>query len=228
MANDSNNIYLEENTIPAFESALKRLFIKLGVNSNVDIDVNRDSGLIYSQYLMVGPPVSPEDTANYILTTEWMEYYECAKRYYDEHGNLLITKSANYEGKDLGKWVNNQRHYYNSKQTSLATQKVELLNRIGMVWNKNDASWELGFSYAQRYYQKHGNLDVKSDFVIDGYNLGHWILNQRAKYTERYATTGKLSEHQIERLNAIGMIWNALDYRWEFMFGLAEEYYQNT
>ena len=228
MADDYNNIYLEENTIPAFESALQTLFGRLGVNYTVDVDVNRDSGLIYSQYLMIGPPISPEDTANYILTTEWMEYYECAKRYYEEYGNLLIIKAAYYEGKDLGKWVNNQRHYYNSKQKSLATQKVELLNRIGMVWNKNDASWEVGFSYAQRYYQEHGNLDVKADFVIDGYNLGHWILNQRSKYTERYTTTGRLSEHQIERLNAIGMIWNALDYRWEYMFGLAEEYYRNT
>jgi hypothetical protein len=157
-----------------------------------------------------------------------MEYFECAKRYYHEHGHLLIFKHEHYEGKDLGRWVSNQRHYYNSKQQSIATQKVELLNTIGMIWNMNDSSWELGFSYAQKYYQEHGNLDIKADYVVDGYNLGHWILNQRSKHTGRYATSCRLSEHQIERLSEIGMIWNALDYRWERMYDLAKEYYEAT
>ena len=228
MKDDSNNIYLEENTIPAFEIALQTLFSKLGIEEGIDIDVNRDSGLIYRQYLMIGPPISSDDVGNYILTTEWMEYYECAKRYYQEHGHLLIIKAESYEDKDLGKWVNNQRHYYNSKQRTLATQKVELLNAIGMVWNKNDASWELGFSHALKYYQEHGNLDVESNYIIDGYDLGHWIRNQRTKYTERYSSSGKLSKSQIDRLNSIGMIWDALDHRWKFMFELAKDYYNST
>ena len=54
------------------------------------------------------------------------------------------------------------------------------------------------------------------------------IRNQRSKYTERYATSGRLSEHQITRLSEIGMIWNVLDYRWETMFNLAKTYYQST
>lgn len=188
----------------------------------------RDCGEIYGQYLMVGPAISEDDSANYIISTEWMEYYNLAEQYYEEHGHLIVEKDESYQDKDLGNWISNQRHYYNSKQTQLATQKVALLEQIGMAWNANDYKWEIGFRYAEQYYRTHGNLLVSSKYVVDGFQLGHWILNQRSKKTGRYKTSGKITDLQIKRLSSIGMVWNSLDEKWEIMFNLAKNYYEEN
>ena len=97
--------------------------------------------------------------------------------------------------------------YYNSKQTTLATQKIQLLESIGMIWNTNTYKWEQGFYWANQYFLEFGHLNVPSTCVYGGYPLGKWVQNQKAKHTGKYKTTGKLSVEQCCRLENIGIVW---------------------
>ena len=227
MVDDSQNIYLMENTVSAFESALHELISILTGDSTIDVNINRDCGEIYSQYMMVGPAINEKDSANYIISTEWIEYYTLAENYYKSNGHLLICKNQLYNNKELGNWISNQRHYYNSKQTQLATQKVMLLEKIGMIWDVNEFKWQLGFHYAEQYYKDNGHLLVPSKCVVDDFQLGHWISNQRSKKTEKYKTSGTLTSVQIDKLESIGMVWNLLDAKWCHMYFLAKKYYEH-
>ena len=55
--------------------------------------------------------------------------YQQAMAYYEEHGNLVITRTSG----GLGKWISIQRTNY--KNLKLTGEQFEALNAIGMIWD---------------------------------------------------------------------------------------------
>ena len=92
-------------------------------------------------------------------------------------------------------------------------------------------SWDKGYSFALRYFEKHGDLNVPAsfctkngyDYDADGYTLGTWIKAQRQ--ARKQQGTYIITEEQIEKLNRIKMTWEPFKEKWEEMFALAEAYY---
>lgn len=156
----------------------------------------------------------------------WHRKYKLAKAYYEHYGNLLVPEDfktndgINYdeEGTTLGVWIKTQRKRNEGTIESLSplTEKEKKkLNEIGMVWDKNTSinkleerktnHWNEAYEHAKAYYNKNGNLNLKLTYVTeDGYRLGNWISSQRSKFKKN-----ELSEEQINKLNEIGMIWDA-------------------
>ena len=86
------------------------------------------------------------------------------------------------------------------------------------------ATWDMYYGSAKQYYQENGNLEVPARYITEeGYALGSWLNNQKA--IRKGNIVGKLTEKQIQKLDAIGMIWDSLDYFWEQNYKLAKEYY---
>ena len=77
------------------------------------------------------------------------------------------------------------------------------------------------YKLACEYYNEHGDLLVPTRHKTkSGENLGQWIMHTRQDYKK-----GKLSPDKIEKLNAIGMVWDAsLKKLWEEWYKLAVEY----
>lgn len=70
-------------------------------------------------------------------------------------------------------------------------------------------AWERGFRHAVEYFEEHGDLHVDTRYrAPDGYFLGSWIAVQRRRYCGT-APKGEqpLTDRQIARLNALGMVW---------------------
>ena len=144
----------------------------------------------------------------------WEEMYEYAKKYYEYYDNLEVParfKTNNGYDYDengiinLGTWIVNQRNKLDPE-----SERGQLLLAIGMRFEnkKSIIPWEGMYTYAQKYYEHHGNLEVPQKFKTNngyeynesGLNLGQWIAKQRRTVT-----------HESERgqlLGQIGMIWN--------------------
>ena len=89
-------------------------------------------------------------------------------------------------------------------------QQIARLDSIGMVWgNRNDRQWNQGYQEAKRYFEAHGDLRVPVNYVSpEGYALGKWVKRQRYTRQNPEKSCGALTEERMERLDAIGMIWN--------------------
>lgn len=134
----------------------------------------------------------------------WMTYYNMCRLYYDEHGDLMIPLSYQVNGIKVGKWLNMQRYLY--RRNELSEEKVTLLESIGIIWNRyRRLSWNNYYELAKSYYLEHGNLLVPINYQIGPIQLGTWIHNLRMAYRGKNAL--KLTEEQIEALEAIGMKW---------------------
>ena len=182
---------------------------------------------------------------NEVIKNDWIRNYNLAKKYYEEHGSLLIPQ--NYVVIEetgniikLGMWINNQRVAY--KNEKLNKRQIELLNEIKMVWKVNcnynqeliSDKWIRNYNFAKKYYEKHGNLLIPQNYVVKDKNesiikLGLWINRQRTVYKN-----GKLNRKQIELLNKIKMVWKVncnynqelIADKWIRNYNLAQKYYE--
>jgi predicted helicase len=81
---------------------------------------------------------------------------------------------------------------------------VEILESLGVSWDR----W---FGMLQLYHKRKGHCRVPTTFQADGYKLGNWAANVRAKNI-------KLTPEQVEQLSSIGFSWDPISERWEEAF----------
>ena len=148
------------------------------------------------------------------LSSSWDHYFSEASIYYAQHGDLNVPKRyTTPAGLSLGAWIVTQRRV-RAGQTSgtLTAQQIARLDGIGMVWeNRMDAAWQRGLENARNYYAEHGDLLVPAKYTAPGgYPLGSWLVQARQR-----RSGGQLRREQIAQLDALGMVWNVFDAKWE-------------
>ena len=136
----------------------------------------------------------------------WEDVYKLAKEYYNIYHNLEITdkfKTTNgidYDenGVKLGKWVKRQRDTYRSNK--LSNKKIELLEKIGMIWNV--------YSNKDKIKEICDNYDI--DMEINKVLLEHISyqelqakINYLLSINENIAKNAKL--HEIFSMSSLNM-----------------------
>lgn len=161
------------------------------------------------------------------LGSAWDTYYEAAKLWYEENGNLKIPKNYVTEsGLTLGAWINTQRRVKSGNISgNLTWEKIQKLNDIGMIWDVTDSSWQEVLEELKSYRNTYGNLDIKAKYVSPtGFRLGSWINNMRFK-VKKYGLEQALTDEQRKALEKLGMIWDHNQEKWEQYYSAAEKYY---
>ena len=171
---------------------------------------------------------------NLIKTFE--ESYQLALNYYNEHNNIDLPKNYYLEdGYNLGGFIYNQKIL--RRDNKISDERIKLLDKLGIDWSikevKKSPGWDFMYKLATAYYNHYKNLEVKREFVTkdgitmdsDGYNLGRWVSRQRVYYKNN-----KLSQEQIDKLEAIGMKWNLeVSYKsWDESYQLALKYFNEN
>lgn len=160
----------------------------------------------------------------------WEAYYQAAKRYRKEFGNLDIPYDyVTEDGKKLGVWIKNQKNNYPGKKEGTATlteAQVQKLEQLGIQWTgRFDREWNRKYRLAEKYYREHGSLEMPSTYVYQGAALGKWLNNIRLSRKKAGSNGYVLTEKRIRELDEIGMVWEKAD-PWEYRYGLAENYYE--
>lgn len=152
----------------------------------------------------------------------WNKNYELCKIFYNTHGHLRIPQNYMYEDVNLGTWIVNQRlAYFDKIGNNLTEEKIAKLNDIEMVWDATNNVWDSNFLLLNEFYNEHGHIDVPNNYMVQNVNLGKWLQNQRVLHKK-----GRLSNEHYEKLNNFNMIWDKIEYRWEYFYKLAQKYYE--
>lgn len=148
-----------------------------------------------------------------ISDISWEKHYAAAKEYYSKYGNLKVSIDAkSNDGIKLGRWLAQLRTYRKSgiKCAFLTRERIELLDKIGMIWDVPDYMFEKNYSLCLEYYRKHGNLDVATNYITeDGTRLGRWVQSIRCASKSSSSMRAQLTDLQKSRLDEIGFIWDS-------------------
>jgi hypothetical protein len=107
----------------------------------------------------------------------------------------------------------------NNNGTSLTSERMEALNKIGFDWGRfHESSWEKRYNELVEYNEKHGYSHVPQDYD-ENFALGQWCMNQRTQYPLYQAgeRTG-LTADRIEKLETICFQWSHREMQWQTMF----------
>lgn len=168
-------------------------------------------------------PSSPKKKRKQLDFEDW---YEIAKKYYEEHGDLLVPRIyEDEEGHKLGRWIERLRAFYNGNpkiKVALTQTGIVMLEKIGMVWKlESRYPWPEWYLQCRLYCAANGDLLVPKMYKNEQYALGNWIGEQRKKYKK-----GTLKPEQIEALEKVGMVWELVDRDvWEKRYNDAYAYY---
>ncbi|MFJ9054010.1 Helicase associated domain protein [Streptomyces bacillaris] len=81
--------------------------------------------------------------------------------------------------------------------------------------------WARGYAAARRYRECEDHLRVPYDHREGAYPLGQWIAEQRRAYA-----AGQMTGKRAERLEALGMVWDATDAAFQENLAAARIYYE--
>ncbi|MFI1496906.1 Helicase associated domain protein [Streptomyces platensis] len=179
----------------------------------------------------------------------WRRGVEAAVIYVREHGHLKVPFTYRVPGGDdqaveaegwpaslanfpLGQWIADARRFY--ARGDMDEDRIEQLEKLGMVWSHFDVAWEEGLAAARGWAAEAGHLLAPLDATFQGYRVGIWLKNARAaarKATEieqRRAeglpvesSAGVLSDERREQLEDIDPSWcPAWPVEWQRAFHL--------
>ena len=164
-----------------------------------------------------------------IRMENWNVYYRALEEYYKKHGNIdVLQKYETEDGLKLGVWVHNQRLAYRGHcDLKITHGQIQLLNNLGMIWDKHEKNWNVYYHALEGYYKKHGNIDVPQKYETeDGLKLGIWLHCQRLYYSDEEGR--KMPKNRIKLLNNLGMKWDKSAEDWNTYYYELEKYYQRT
>ena len=129
----------------------------------------------------------------------WFQRYQELTEYKAYHGDCLVPKSFASNPK-LAKWVDAQRFQF--QRGSLTTDRIDLLEREGFVWNVHDHKWNLRFEELKAFVEVNGTTRVPKKNP-----LYQWIHLQKRKYQEmRDGDRSTMTESRANRLIALGVL----------------------
>ncbi|WP_079060894.1 DEAD/DEAH box helicase [Streptomyces prasinus] len=177
----------------------------------------------------------------------WRRGIEAAVIYAREHGDLRVPFTfrvpageeaeaagwpASLANFPLGQWTADARRFY--ARGDMDEDRVEQLEKLGMVWSHFDVAWEEGLAAARGWAAEAGHLLAPLDATFQGYRVGIWLKNARAaarkaaeieqRRTEGLpvgSSAGALSEERREQLEDIDPSWcPAWPVEWQRAFHL--------
>jgi len=134
---------------------------------------------------------------------EWTRKFQALRALADQ-GRSFTFAHRDGISQNLKTWSSAQRTAY--RRGLLDNEKIELLESVkGWTWDPLQTSWEAGFQKLKEYEQRNGHTRVPHGHLLDGFNLGSWVLTQRRRYAKKTIT-----RDQIKRLEAMdGWVWIA-------------------
>ena len=138
---------------------------------------------------------------------KWELAFSALQKFHEREGHSRVLQTYVINGLNLGAWVNRQRQV----KTSLSTERIKRLDKIGFIWDPIISQWEEAFSALQAFKKREGNCLVLPGFTVNGLRLGAWVKTQRV-------SKERLDRDRIKRLDALGFVWDPLNDRWEKAF----------
>jgi hypothetical protein len=134
------------------------------------------------------------------ISDQWEEGFSHLKQFSEREGHCRVSQNHKTDdGYRLGQWVQNQRPD-KDKMDPDRRQRLEALP--GWSWNARFDRWEEGFSHLKQFSEQEGHCRVSQKYKTDdGYRLGQWVQNQRAR-------RDKMDSDRRQRLEALpGWSW---------------------
>ncbi len=149
------------------------------------------------------------------LGVTWDQRYGQLRAYKERFGDCYVPQLWP-DNKQLGAWVGTQRG--ERGRDRLSPERINRLDGLGFIWGVKDAHWEEMYTALRAYKNTHGDCNVSTS-TRAYQRLRSWVAHLREQKKK-----GILSATWVERLEAVGLVWEPLKNAWEEMYSKLAKY----
>jgi superfamily II DNA or RNA helicase len=147
------------------------------------------------------------------LVEKWEVGFSKLQHFKEREGHCMVPAAHKEGDMTLGGWVGTQR----INKINLSPERTERLDALGFVWDALAGKWEVGFSKLLHFKEREGHCKVPAIYKEGDLALGDWVITQRTN-------KDSLAPELIERLDALGFVWDLdVDY-WEVGFSKLQQH----
>ncbi|MBF0152476.1 MAG: Helicase associated domain protein [Magnetococcales bacterium] len=110
---------------------------------------------------------------------------------------------------ELAEWIARQCRMWKSER--LDPVRKARLDTLGFVWDPERRAWENRFADLGRFHRQYGHVHIPRESLAAP-ELGSWLVEQRKRHAQ-----GRLDAESVERLTALGVLWDQEEAEWEGM-----------
>ena len=152
----------------------------------------------------------------------WEQRFADLLAFKTAHGHCNVP-STYREDPSLAIWVFNCRRQ--RKLGSLAADRIERLDAIGFAWAVRTRrfvarDWDAMMAQLEAFHRDHGHSNVPNAWPRNR-ELAAWLHGVRCN-----KRSGRLDAARVQQLDALGVVWELQQTRWENMFAALVEYRQ--
>ena len=178
---------------------------------------------LHEKIEVIGPSINLDKLTQSIdveilerLGVSWDHWFGLLNKFHSHNGHCRVVESFLLDGEKLGVWVSIQR----LRKSKLTQERITRLESLGFSWDPHAEQWENGFSALLAFHKSKGHCRVPIRFMLNNFNLGSWVFNQR-----QLLKNGLLQQGRVERLNSLGFSWNARSDQWEEGFAALRKFH---
>ena len=145
---------------------------------------------------------------------QWEESFAALRDFHNREHHSDVFQKHIENGLRLGIWVGRQR----KRRDSLSSDQIKRLDALGFVWDVVGTRWEENFAALEAFQGREHHCKVPREHTENGQNLRAWVSKQRKEKDQ-------LTVDQIDRLNALGFIWNVVEFQWDENFAALRDFH---
>ena len=100
-------------------------------------------------------------------------------RYRDVKKHANPSSGEIFEGFAIYSWANKRRTEKSNNSPKLTPERIAALDKLGFVWNADEARWMKKFTATQAWMKRNDNKTPPASAKFDDCNIGEWAATQR-------------------------------------------------
>ncbi|MBF0463073.1 MAG: Helicase associated domain protein [Magnetococcales bacterium] len=142
----------------------------------------------------------------------WQEQWAALQAFYAVHGHCHVPDTV----APLAEWVRQQRRA--GLGQTLSAERRACLDALAFIWDGHEAEWDAMVVALQQFRAERNHCIIPTQFP-ENPALARWVSGVRRAYA-----SGTLSADKVQRLSALGFVWDAKAILWEEMFAAMAEF----
>lgn len=151
---------------------------------------------------------------------KWEKMFDKLRRFVEREGHCDVHVS----NKELGPFVSRNRRMI--KEGILSEDRRRRLRSLGFKEDPFEEAWDRMFGELEAYVREHGDALVPASYPPRP-SLSKWVAMQRSYYQdlrENWRHEHPLTPRRLERLKAVGFVFDAVEHSWRDMFRRLEAF----
>lgn len=137
-----------------------------------------------------------------VIDTKWMKKYTALKNHVKKNKRFCNFSDIK-QHKQLTSFVQNLR--VKRKAGELNNEKIELLDKIGFIWDAYEEHWKKRYDELKKYKKRFGHCNVSNGESDKDYRgLAEWVSDQRINFRKQ---SPFLTPERIKKLSLLGFSW---------------------